>query len=323
MRSCLFRSLIAAALLVPYAVSVAQVMTIVDVLKGERFRLEYMPAELPDDYLPVRLRVQGETSPLDMLMNPMMLMMGMMRSLGGEEGQEEAGPPAIVGLLDVSWTRGDVVRVHNGDYLVTYKPDLDMGQMMAEKAPEMSELTLKLKLVKLDSINTITAAPGVTRASLLQGAPSTPRQASPTAEAENRAKLLGIAMIMYATDFDDVMPYAQQTKSALGVIYPYVKSVDIFRSMNPRGAEWRFNMGVSGAFLSSVMEPASTPMFFESEAWPDGRRLVIFMDGAVRWTDEAAWEALQPRMRPQVTRVRQPLPPDYMVADFDRLIGGA
>jgi prepilin-type processing-associated H-X9-DG protein len=91
-----------------------------------------------------------------------------------------------------------------------------------------------------------------------------------------------------------------------------VKSVEVFKTLNPRGGLIAFNMGISGALCTTIPAPADTVLFYETEAWSDGRRAVAFCDGHAKLVSSDAWAILAKHLQPSgIKRVPKPLPLNY------------
>ncbi|MFI5386310.1 MAG: hypothetical protein ACHQ50_09340, partial [Fimbriimonadales bacterium] len=131
--------------------------------------------------------------------------------------------------VQTSWTDGKTVSTDSGEFLVTYR--LGFGPT-AEGAntPGLSN-SFRLALVRKDSIIEISPRPDLTRSRLLELlAPEAQveRQAGPLKPAAtSNMKQLALGMIMYSSDYDDVIPYIQDSKSAFAVTMPYMKNTSL------------------------------------------------------------------------------------------------
>ena len=309
----------AATLLVPYAAFAAQGLTFQDVMKGEKIPLKMKIADIPDDYKPVRVKSGSSgMSMFDMMGGSMMAMFSMM---GGSGVSDQAGAMQFMGVLDLSWTNGSTVTVNGQEYLVTYKAELTPADYAAKAPPSVKEL--KLFLLKGDMITSLSPEADITKQMFMDimakggggmGAAVTPADSPPSGTPEQQetlsnAKQLGLGMIMYASDWDDLMPYVQDTNAAYVVTHPYLKNRDIVKTKNPAGGFLRFNMSLAGVDHKAIPEPANTPLYYDSEAWPDGSRIVVFADGSARALTPAQWQAIQPNLRLNLPRAaKRPLP---------------
>lgn len=124
-------------------------------------------------------------------------------------------------------------------------------------------------------------------------------------------KQVCLASIMYMSDNDDILPYAQSTTQVKMVTYPYLKNIRAWDSFNPKGGEFRFNISAGGVNAAEVEFPAETVLFYESQAWPDGTRVVGFFDGHVKSVDAELWKRLQPTLKLKLKKRAQPFPLSY------------
>ena len=326
------RAAIAGVLLVPYAAIAAQELTFADLIKGERLPAKLEIAKIPDDFRAVKIKQAGSGGGgggiFDMFGGSMMMMLGMLGSMGGASKEP---PMEFFTAMEVSWTKGEVARISGQDYLITYKIDWGLSELMSmgesqNKPPKMEHVSLVL--VRSDTIVSLTPQPEVTRqgyAEALTKLPSSGESSTPNSEqaktVEN-AKQLSIAMIMYAGDNDDILPYVQDTKAAYYVTHPYVKNSSVMKTHNPNGGMLRFNMGIAGVAMTSIEEPANTPMYYDSNAWPDGSRVVAFTDSTTRVISAEDWPSIEANLRRSFPRAaKRPLAPT-LGREWDRVSSG-
>jgi len=97
---------------------------------------------------------------MDMLMSPLMMMMG---ALGGMGGQSQDTPPmALITALDITWTTGEVQTLFGQSYLVAYQLDVDVETL--SKTKDITAAELRLHFIKTDSLTSITPRPDITPA---------------------------------------------------------------------------------------------------------------------------------------------------------------
>lgn len=293
-----------------------------DLAKANLPKAKISLADLPDDYKGMSLNVGGGGGISDIFTNPMMLMF--MAMPGGSSSNKQG--LGLFAVADVSFTRGETAVLNGVTFLITYKLAFDIATL--QTAPTKAEF--ELTLVRWDSIKSIVPKPDVTKATVeaalksvgnpdgtpvIEGSTPVPTQRGDISAAKattlSNFKQASLAMIMYMGDYDDDMPYVQDTKSALAVTLPYCKNLQIFRSLNPNPSEYRLNMAVSGVNGTEVQAPADTPLYYESASWPDGTRCVSFMDGHCKYVDLNEWQRLQPALHLQMKRKGKPLPPFY------------
>ncbi len=271
--------------------------------------------DLPDDYQAVSIRTASDASLFgEMFSSPMGLIM-MYGSIGGGNGNSQQGQ--VMRLLDasaISFTKGETTEVQGAKFLITYKIELNVAETQS-MMENHSEPLMELVLVRFDTIKALAPKPDFTKATLSGLFGPTPVEVR--SMAANRASTLSnfkqsaTAMIIYSTDYDDEIPYVQDTKSALAVLAPYAKNKETFKTYNPLGSEIRLNMAVSGVNNAAIPAPAETPLFYESTAWPDGTRCVSFCDSHARFVDSEEWSRLQPALHVRLPRKGKPLPPLY------------
>jgi hypothetical protein len=98
-------------------------------------------------------------------------------------------------------------------------------------------------------------------------------------QAMNNAKQIGIAMMMYAQDYDEMLP--TPGGEVRDMINPYLKNDRVF--LNPETGQLAFTLvPYSDAALASIKEPANTAMGYLTGP---GGRAVVYFDGHVRWED--------------------------------------
>lgn len=304
-------------LLAPY-VAMAGQQSRIDLKKLLELKQSITVEELTDEFTAIKI---GDESQAGAMM-PYMLF-GMMMD-GNESDQIEK-----LRYIDARWSKGDVVVLGGKDFLVTYKTEaMEMMMAMSGEFDKAVPPVFHLDLVNLDNIKTIAPVAGLTPerykelfADVLGHISDVTNEASMSAmqsSALSSIKQLTIGMLMYATDYDDITPYAQATVAVKYVTLPYIKNDLIWSTGNPDGSKFYFNMAIAGVSLTDVEEPARVVMFYESRAWPDGRRMVSFCDGHARMATEEEWQAHKKTLALKIKKSAKPLPPNYGI---DRLRG--
>ena len=327
------------ALLAPSAVALAQeAQSLADVIAGKVVPLTMKPKDLPKDYLPMKIKTAGSGGGLmDMfgaMFSPMTAIMG-----GGGPNNDPEGA-MMLSLMDLSWTKGDVVKVNGKDFVVTYKWNVDLPELMTQSKSTDSEkskgeviknITLSLSLVAVDSITSLSPVTGMTRDDLVKfvETPYVPKPNlgeptvaddnatmpavpdSPQAETLANMKNIAAAMSMYTSDYDDLFPGAQSTKAVQYVTFPYCKNNDVWKTKNPNGGRILFNMSLSAVSMSALERPDETVMFYEERAWPDGTRSVAFADSHVRLVAAEEWKEVEKTLHLSLKKSAQLLPMNY------------
>lgn len=312
----------------------AQTLSMQDAVEGKTFPASIKPADLPSDFHAVEIKVGSGSSYFETILP----FMGMSMGMGGGSGREQK-LFLLMSLMDVSWSSGKTVRLQLaspdptgatapalGDFLVTYKLDMgitDLARLGSDESGS-TEIMLKLVLVRTDQIASISPRPKIDRSVLLslnQAAEETAmemsgaRTAALQTQTLSNVKQMCLATIMYASDYDDVLPYVQSTAAVRFVTHPYIKSREIFKTANPNGGEIRFNMAVAGVEMAAIPEPANTILFYESTPWPDGTRVVGYVDGHARKVPMADWERESASLKLKLPRKTKPLPADWGVKE--------
>lgn len=119
-------------------------------------------------------------------------------------------------------------------------------------------------------------------------APSTgmAESAGDRAQDMSNLKQVLLATIIYASDYDDVFPKANSTAEVKGLLMPYCKNEEIFQFSQ---GMLRFNVRLSGKPMTTVEEPADTPLFWVGKPYSDGRMMVGYTDGHVAMVTMEKW----------------------------------
>ena len=301
-------------LLAPYALVVAQELSTSDLVKGKigNYPAQLKLADLPDDYSAVSI---STTADAQESVATLYSMMGFARAGSASAASVKRK------LYQCFWSNGDTVTSMRREFLVTYKVDFDpiqianlganYSQVMTDGAESFVEPKLKVVLVALETIKTVSPYPELTKKDLLSAfgkksrdsgsshlVPGSEEFKSAQSETLNNVKQIGLGLIMYCNDYDDVFPYVQDTNSVKPLIEPYLKNKSLWHSDNSKGGRILFNMGVAGVTSSSIELPAESVLLFESDPWEDGRRAVCFCDGHAKLVTDLEWKLLSRRLMP-------------------------
>jgi hypothetical protein len=221
------------------------------------------------------------------------------------------------------WTDGRCELIEGQKYLVGYKVEADYAVLstMERGSGEANPLKpyMNLTLVRMDSITMIMPKPTQTvewLSGVVSGKFPAPGHqglaelASEQSRAQSNLKQIALAAIMYATDYDDVYPYVQNTATVKQVTMPYLRSAELWK--DPNGGRFLFNMSLAGVG-STTIQVAETVLFYEDKAWLDGTRVVAFADGHTKRVTEQEWQRLKGTLKLKLKRIGRPLPP---VKDF-------
>lgn len=154
------------------ALARAQDLSFADLVQGRGPAQKIAFADLPDDYRAVELTVgRGGAGIFDAIMNPVFLMMGMFSSLGAAEQNQQPDEEfmtGLLGLLAVHFTNGQTVRVAGQEYLITYRLDVNVVQIIQSSDAPPKIDRLRLDLVKTTAVESISPRPEITKEFLLK-----------------------------------------------------------------------------------------------------------------------------------------------------------
>ena len=131
-------------------------------LQGAGRPLTLKPDGLSDQYkaIVIKTTVQGENGLMDMIMSPMMLIMGAMGGMMGGDSKDQP-PVALLTAMDLDWTTGETQSLFGQTYLVIYKLDFDLSKMTAQPK-DLSALELRLQFIRTDTIASMSPRPDIT-----------------------------------------------------------------------------------------------------------------------------------------------------------------
>ena len=199
----------------------------------------------------------------------------------------------------------------NSEYVRAYRfymePQLSGAPLRAE------DLSFRLSYIRRASMTGFTFYgennPDKLRVRLSNPSTSPLVTASAKTQTLSNLKQLGTGTLIMLSDFDDRFPYVQGTSQLFELIYPYTKSKDVTKSLNPAGSRVLFNMSLAGADIVQIDSIAEIPMFYEETPWADGTRYVCFADSHVKGVTAAEWERLKPKLKLNLKRYGKPLKP--------------
>lgn len=333
---------ITGVLLTPYAVGAMPQVAIKDVINGQGLAPTMKLSTLPAEYKSVKIELAkgGDSGMASML--PMM-MMAQGASGGGGGGMEGF---FLGSIFNNYWTKADMVTMGGHEFLVTYKLELGLRSNANDMDSMPFAASLRLALVRTDMIASISPDPTATAsgvAKLLKAAKipidqdveviqipgnqaSTAAilfpvfaQAKSAAKATatlSNAKQMALGVMIYMSDYDDVLPYPQSVAAVKFVTYPYIKNKDIYKTLNPNGGQFLFNNAIGGVEAAIVENPADTILWYESKAWPDGRRAVAFLDGHAKLVNPEEWKRVEKSLRLKLKRKAKPLPANWGKKEF-------
>lgn len=278
MRSCRLVVLLAIAIGVP---CFGQAVDLKQVLAGKIFPLSVKLKDLNAEWR--RVKAGGMYD-----MSSLMMMYGLM---GGSTLSH--------------YTKGDTVTIGSEIYLVTYQPptkDVQVAAMMRGEIPREQQLPEKLTPETVLSLSLLNLK---TTGNLNEVAPFDMQEeisaqngllgtiAEQTAKpvnysSDSNLKQLGLALIMYAQDYDSVLPPMKEAATVKKALLPYTKDESVF--VRPDTQEpYQPNPILSRKKLAHIKFPASMVALYESSPAADGTRGLLFLDGHVARIPEAEW----------------------------------
>lgn len=137
------------------------------------------PSALTAEYKALVIKQAGAGGGImDMLMSPMMMMMGALGSMGQDKADEP--PFALLSAMDLSWTKGETQGFWGQTYLMVYRIDMNLQDIakMGE-SPDLTNANMRLQFIRTDSIQSMTPRPDVTPELFLKMLKAPPKAAKP------------------------------------------------------------------------------------------------------------------------------------------------
>jgi prepilin-type processing-associated H-X9-DG protein len=131
-----------------------------------------------------------------------------------------------------------------------------------------------------------------------------PDEAAKRTQTLSNVKQVALACIIYANDYDDVLPNGASTAQVQKLTEPYIKNLNLWKTLNPAGGRLLFNTKLSGVNMQSLDSIATTPMLYETKPWSDGRRVVGYADGHVKAEGADRWPAIETMLKKKFPKVK-------------------
>ena len=273
---------------------------------GSGKQATYTLEDLPNDLVAIDI-----TTSKDSLRSLMTMSYQGMTIRGDESGPRPLlSPEILMRLSDVVWTSKDVVS-GNSEFVIGYK--LDIPPMFGRVSNQTSKPKFQITYVRRGAIISMTPRDDFAPAAIKEMARQSARPEGTVAERTatlSNIKQISTAMMIFLSDTDDQFPYVQGTPQLFKMMEPYTRNLEVFKTKNPAGGAFRFNMCLAGSGMSDVAQPAETVLFYESEPWADGSRCVSFTDSHAKVVTADEWKKLQPTLNLKLKKHGRPLPPN-------------
>jgi hypothetical protein len=276
-------------------------------LLGSNKQATYTLVDLPNDLVPVELATTK-----DSLRSLFQMSMYSAPIASPNQDTPAAFTPEVLMLLaEVIWCP-KIEALNGGDFLVGYKLDFNRFPMRGTSNFDVNSIRFRLTYVRRSSIISITPREDFLPAKLKEMGQN---KIPPTGTATDRTitlsnlKQVGTALMLFLSDYDDKLPYVQSTPQLFTFLNPYLKNEEVFKTKNPMGGSFRFNMSLAGVSVTDIENPASTPLVYESEAWPDGKRGICYADSHAKFVTADEWNAMQPLLKLKLKRHGKPIAP--------------
>lgn len=105
------------------------------------------------------------------------------------------------------------------------------------------------------------------------------------------AKQMCMGMLMYAQDYNEILPPMASSASVQKILMPYIKNDKVFLC-TVSGKPFAWNKAMSGKTLKSIKNPATDVVCYDVEVH-DGNRVVGYVDGHVKAIPEADFATLK------------------------------
>lgn len=206
------------------------------------------------------------------------------------------------------FTKGQTVAFAGETFLVAYafksKP-IDPSAMMGGKPPVQEKKTqdspLTISLINLRTCGNLSdirpfdlneELAESTAPSVFEEAISEAKDKSIEATSLSNLKQMGLSLLMYMQDYDEVLPPMGDAAKVKKVLYPYVKDDKIF--INPiTNKPYVPNAVLSLHREAQIESPSQMVVFYEDAPAPDGTRGVAFLDGHAKRIPESEWPKLK------------------------------
>lgn len=131
----------------------------------------------------------------------------------------------------------------------------------------------------------------------------------------SHAKQVGLALVMYEGDYDDLIPYVESNHQLVDLTRPYLKQDDNWQTLNEdRPGLFQLNMSLAGSKVTDLKDPTLVPAVYDPFARrpknsPEGdlKYLAAFADGHAKAMLAAKWNAAAKYLTLNLKKYGKPL----------------
>lgn len=105
---------------------------------------------------------------------------------------------------------------------------------------------------------------------------------------QSNLKQIGLGVLQFSQDHNDTLPAGRTLTQWKSATLPYTKSDNLYVSPST-SQPYSVNPSLGGIALTSITNPASTPMMYESKADVQNGHNILFTDGHVKWISGSNW----------------------------------
>lgn len=197
------------------------------------------------------------------------------------------------------YTKGETVTLGGEVYLIAYrqKSSVDYAALLKggeSDLPPVPKLTpdtmLSLSLLNLRSVGSLNDIQAFSLQAALN--PPAPPAPDPKEATVTDLKQIGLALLQYTQDYDEVLPPMKNAAVVKTALYPYVKSQAVFEQPQTHTL-YQPNTSLSHRNLASFADPSSMVVYYEAAPEDDGLRAILFLDGHVKRLADTDWQRVR------------------------------
>lgn len=114
------------------------------------------------------------------------------------------------------------------------------------------------------------------------------REALAKADSQRNLKQVAVALLLYASDYDDRLPHQRDRERVDRALQPYLKSKAVF--VQPHFKKpYAWNATLAGKDIAKIKASMDWITFYETAPWGDGSRNAAFLDGRAKSIAQSDW----------------------------------